>query len=260
MNRDLHTAKSDTVLAHLPVRRKRAGLALAEGERVAAMALDGAWEALLLFMREDFAGTSVAQQFHEAAGARKIRVIHCNAGAMEKLSDCETPPPVGVLVRPPGVTALPDSSRILVLDGVRDPGNAGTLVRSAAAFGFAAVLADTSINLYNEKMIRASAGTCFLPGAVAAGGSPADLSRELAGRGFRIVTLEPRADHDLRDVALDPKRPLALVLGGEVAGIDPAAWVGATGARIPMRRDVESLNVGVAGAIALYELSSRIPR
>lgn len=138
---------------------------------------------------------------------------------------------------------------IVVLDQVQDPGNAGTIVRSAEAFGATGVIfRQGSVRVANPKFLRASAGSIFrLPflesssaGAVA---GPSD------GQTLRLYALHPTAKRTLNEV--DLSGPCALVIGSEGAGLSPEFLDLAEPIRIPAER-VESLNAAVAGSIALY--------
>ncbi len=148
---------------------------------------------------------------------------------------------------------------LLVLAGLADPGNAGTLVRTAEAFGAAGVVFAGGVDPYNPKVVRAAAGSTFrLPFAVAAGppdgGDPAGaVVGELAGAGYSCWAAVPAGGTPPAEVPGD--RPVALVLGSEPRGLTEAT-VGLCHGRlsIPTVGSVESLNVAAAGAVALYAL------
>jgi TrmH family RNA methyltransferase len=146
--------------------------------------------------------------------------------------------------------ADPEGDLRVYLHGVRDPGNVGTIIRTAHALaGGPVVLGPGCADPYSPKAVRASMGSVFLrPPAT---GELADLD------GFKLA-LEQRAPTDLREVELSP--PLVLCLGAEREGLpaDVASHVDAT-ARIPMRPDgPDSLNVATAAAMALYEVANRM--
>lgn len=251
--------KNPFVTAHLAPKRRKAGIVYTEGERVVRMALDGAWEFEALLLEEHFADKPAGQDLARIARARRCLVQPVTAKAMDRLSDCESAPPVGLLLRPrvPDLEqASPAPERLLVLDRVGDPGNAGTLIRCATAFGFSAVLTEGSVSVASEKMLRATAGACFLPRCLYNGGAPEDLAALLERRDYTVYTLEPSDGEDLRKAAA-AKGPIALVMGSEVAGVDRQIWKSANPVRIPMGENIESLNVAIAGAIALYEFSRR---
>lgn len=144
------------------------------------------------------------------------------------------------------------ASVVLVLDGVQDPGNLGTLARSAAAFGCEAVVClPGTVDPWNPKSVRASAGSLFRLPVVQT--SPMELGEWLARHGYLLAAAEAGAPA----IGTEPlPQRVALVLGNEGAGLTEE--VAATCERrlsIPMKGGTESLNVAVAGAILLYELT-----
>ncbi len=142
---------------------------------------------------------------------------------------------------------LPRGARdtCLALWRLADPGNVGTLIRSADAFGAAVALSDGCADPLGQKALRASAGAIFRVPLVTWEQAPG-----------RRVALDASGQVALRDADLTP--PVTLVLGAERAGL-PQEVVASCDvvASIPMPGDAESLNVAAAGAIALYELSRR---
>ncbi len=143
---------------------------------------------------------------------------------------------------------------IVVLSGVRDPGNAGTLVRSAVAAGASAVVfASGSVDPFNPKTVRSTAGLLFHVDIVTEV-TMAEVAATLGGKGLTLVGAD--ASSLVAPDAVDLTRPVALVLGNESWGIDVSARglldevVG-----IPMPGPAESLNVGIAGSILLFEAS-----
>jgi len=142
---------------------------------------------------------------------------------------------------------LPCDSRdtCLALWQLSDPGNVGTLIRSADAFGAAVSLSDGCADPLSQKALRASAGAIFRVPLVA-----------WADRPGHQVALDTSGAVALTDV--DLASPVTIVLGAERAGLpDEILEACAVVAAIPMPGDAESLNVAAAGAIALYELSRR---
>jgi RNA methyltransferase, TrmH family len=141
---------------------------------------------------------------------------------------------------------LPTGARdvVLALWRVSDPGNVGTLMRTADAFGAGVALSPECADPLGPRALRASAGAVFRVPAIAWEELPAQRVGLVAHDG------EP-----LADVPLEP--PLALLLGAEREGLPDELVAGSRRAMIPTPGDAESLNVAAAGAIALYELSRR---
>jgi TrmH family RNA methyltransferase len=134
----------------------------------------------------------------------------------------------------------------LALWRLADPGNVGTLIRSADAFGAAVALSEGCADPLSQKALRASAGAIFRVPLV-----------PWSERPGRLVGLDADGAVSLADADLRP--PVTIVLGAERAGLpDELLAACDTVAAIPMHGEVESLNVAAAGAIALYELSRRL--
>ena len=188
----------------------------------------------------------------EDAGATVVRATQ---GVLEALSDTTTPQGVAAVVEMGDVPLadIPETADlVLVLDQVRDPGNAGTLVRSAAAAGAAAVIFTAgSVDPYSPKTVRASAGSLFRVDLVRDAGLDAATS-ELRGRGFAVVGTDAGVDTPYD--ALDYTAPVAFVVGNEAWGIpeDDRPLLTELVA-IPMPGDAESLNAGIAGSLLLFE-------
>lgn len=146
-----------------------------------------------------------------------------------------------------------DQRTVLVLDGVTDPQNVGAVFRSAAAFGARAiVMQDRKSPPLTGALAKAATGAIELVSHVRV----VNVSRaleELRGWGYITIALEGDGGIDLAR-AFDSKRPAALVLGAEGKGLRPSvAEICEVRARIPIAAAMESLNVSVAAAIALYE-------
>ena len=189
----------------------------------------------------------------EAAGAR----IHGLApGVLERVAGTVTPQPVLAVVRQVDVPldALRAADLVVVCVDVRDPGNAGTVLRSAEAAGAGAVICcNGSVDVYNPKAVRASAGALFhVP--VVAGGDPVQTLERLGRWG--LCRLGAVANRGRDYTTVDLTGPTALVLGNEASGLpDTVAVPHALDGEItiPMTGRSESLNVGMAAAVLCFE-------
>jgi len=175
----------------------------------------------------------------------------------------QTVTPQGLVAVLPGVTrsldGLPAAPRLVcVLAEVRDPGNAGTVIRTADAFGADAVATTSgSVDPQSPKAARAAAGSLFhLP--VVAGVPWPDLRAALRERHLRLVGADPHAPAAVQAAPLD--EPVALILGNEAHGL-PAAVRDDLDlvVRVPLVGRAESLNLAAAAAVLLYEASRRRP-
>ena len=175
---------------------------------------------------------------------------------LNALSPVNSPTGVVASARRPSVagSAIFDPAPALVLaaTGLQDPGNAGAIIRSAAAAGATGVVLDeSSADPWGWKALRASMGTAFhLP--VLRSRAIRSLVKEWRDAGLRIVATVPRGGTPRYNV--DFTNPTALLLGGEGAGLpDSLAESADVRVTIPMRGGIESLNAAVAAAVLLYE-------
>jgi len=224
--------------------RKRTGLFVDEGEDALRAALAAGIAPIEAFVDDDLGSDRIADEL-AAAGAR---VLRCSADVMGTLSSLShASRAVGVLRAndlPPLVAGSPASAVGLLLYGVSDPGNLGTLLRSAQGFGPAHVaLAEGSADPLSPRAVRASMGALYTVPVITLGEAPQ----------LPVIALDARGERTLAELA--PAAPVAFALGGERTGLPPevAAAAGEV-ARIPLAEGAESLNVAIAGALALYEL------
>ena len=138
----------------------------------------------------------------------------------------------------------------MVIDGIQDPGNAGAIVRVAEAFqGTGVAFLKGSVDPYNPKALRASAGSIFrLP--VVAGIEAKTLVEELARSRVTVYATAPHSERLISEINLSAA--CAIVIGGEGHGVSDTFRTACVGARIPTR-GVESLNAAVAAGVILYE-------
>jgi TrmH family RNA methyltransferase len=140
------------------------------------------------------------------------------------------------------------SANILLLDGVQDPGNLGTLIRSAAAFGFKTIISENSVDYYNEKVIRGSQGAIFYTSLMEENIEEFIVNhQEYEYYGTNVLK-----GTNLKEVNFK-KNKIAIILGNEGSGVRKEIQnLVNTNINIPML-ETESLNVGIAGGILMYE-------
>ena len=227
-----------------------------EGATLLDEALRSGVEVRELFVTAQGFATTPSAQTLETAGVPMYLV---DDRTFAKISDVEAPS--GVLAvcdlrfaSLDDVFAVPGV--VVVSADLNDPGNVGTLLRSADAFGAAGVvLGDLGVDPFHPKLVRAAMGAIFrLKLAIT---QPADLAAAAAKAQAGVVGLA--ADGDGLE-ALGRAERLALVVGHERHGLGRWEAVCALRAGIPMPGNAESLNAGVAGSIALYEWSRRRAR
>jgi len=203
------------------------------------------------FEPRELFGTETALAGHPGLVRPETPVFQVPDAAFARISDVETPPGLlAVLDLPAGdlETVLAGRGPVLLLAGVNDPGNAGTLVRSAEAFGAAGVLFGRGgVDPYSPKVVRAAMGSLFrLPLALV---EAEDVLAAAAAAGRAVVATDTSGD-DLDPLALPPDAILAV--GNERRGVRDwlPRWDRAV--RIPQSAQTESLNAAVAGSILLY--------
>jgi TrmH family RNA methyltransferase len=235
--------------------RERHGLFVAEGVRTVEELLGADLEVRGLLAVPALAAAERGAALLAAAERRGVSVQIVDEAAFATAADTEAPQGVlaiGVVPRraldDPTVAA---GTRLLVLDAVQDPGNVGTILRTAAAFGVAATLAlPGTVDLWNAKVVRSAMGALFrLP----------TLSTTTAGlAGFLAEHDVPLWAADAHGEPLAERQPparLAVAVGNEGAGLsDELRPLAARLVAIPIAADVESLNVAVAAGILLHSL------
>ena len=234
--------------------RARAGSFLVEGVNGIAEALAAGVRPDVLFVTEPCPES--VDGLAGAARAARVAVHPVSEPVMRALSDAETPP--GVVAVVPfidvGAERILDggSDLLVVLEAVQDPGNLGTSLRTARAAGAGGVLlTEGTVDIYNPKVVRASAGAMFRVPVAREVAIPWVLA-ELALRRFRRIAAVPTAPATYDEV--DMGGPCALVFGNEARGLSQEALAAVDQqASIPMHAAADSLNVGISAAVFLFE-------
>ena len=183
-------------------------------------------------------------------GVTAEEVLIVNESVMKKISGVQTPEGIIAEIEMPQPVSLEGKHHLVAVDGVSDPGNLGTILRSALALGWDGVfILDNSCDPFNDKALRSSRGAIFrLP---LAWGNWDTLNKLIATN-----TLSPFVA-DLRGVeisSMPPVEKMLLILGNEARGPSEMAKKVSQALTIAMPGDMESLNVGVAGSIMMYVL------
>ena len=220
-----------------------------EGAKVITEALDAG-----VALEAVFAAPDAPRPLLERALAAGTRVHELQPGLIERVADTVTPQPVMAIA--PWLDVPLEQVRgadfVVVCVDVRDPGNAGTVLRSAEAAGASAVVfCDGSVDVFNPKTVRASAGSLFHL-AVVNGGSVNDVLTTLGAWGLRRLATVARDGEAYDEVDLTV--PVALVLGNEAHGLPADLDLDGT-LTIPMAGSSESLNVGMACAVLCFEVA-----
>lgn len=267
--------------------REREGLALVEGPPVVLEALGSAVEVRWVLVGEEYAGTERGMGIVARCRERGAEVGLAPDGEVRALCSTEAPRAVVACVSPsPLESRLLERGRYLMTRGVQIPGNLGTLIRSAWAFGLDGVVVGAgTVDPWNPKVVRGSAGGVFHvpmiaePEGFAAGlgagagvdvdvdvdmglgvgvgvdtglGAGADSS-VVAGNGPNLFCADASGE-PVEVVAAARPRDWVLVVGNEGGGVSSPLAARARAVAVPVVRGVDSLNVGVAGSILMYAL------
>lgn len=237
------------------------GAFLAEGPHAVTAARDAALAIREVFVTDEAAERDKALMRDLARAAVPLHSV--TDRALRAVAETVTPQGIVAVVDIPPPAALPDAPRLVaVLERCADPGNAGTVVRTADAVGAdAVVLGSGSVDIWSGKCVRASAGSvCHLP--VVTSSSAVDAVTSLRDRGCQIFATSADGQIDLDDLASGARlaAPTAWLFGSEAHGLgaDLGSLVDGV-VRIPIQSRAESLNLSAAVAICLYS-SARVQR
>lgn len=184
---------------------------------------------------------------------RNKNIIETTELVLKKISTTDSAPDiVGVGVQKKyDIDILKQTKKVLLLEGIKDLGNLGTIIRSSVAFGVdAIILYGDSVDIYNPKSVRASVGNLWkIP--ILNLSSIQDLKKYF-DKFERVATL-PRSEYLLKNFT--PKYPLLIMFGSEADGLsDELINFSTTSVKIEMEKTVESLNLGVSAGIILYNI------
>ena len=227
--------------------RRETGLSLLEGPNLLEAALEAGVSIARVFALQDDDSAGVAD-----ASEAGLVVTRVTRGVLDRVAPTEHPRgPVAVFRVPEHRPRL--SRDRIVLWGIGDPGNAGTLIRTAAAFGHDVMAAPGTVGLWGPKVLRAAAGAHFMTSVVA---SDVVTVESLRAEGFAAVATV--VSGGVRPAEMPGTGPVALLVGEEAAGLrDEVIEAADILVTIPMPGGTESLNSAVAAGIVAYELSRR---
>ena len=238
--------------------RERQQRFVAEGVRTVETLLASPLEVVGLLVTDALPQTDRGAALIAAAAARGVSVHEVSEEELASAADTETPQGVLAVAEIPArvLAPAPEGARYLVLDALQDPGNVGTVIRTAAAMGVTATVAlPGTVDMWNAKVVRSSMGALFQHPVVNMSWEALEAFTATADAPVPLWAADMDGEPvDRLDRATLPSR-LALVVSNEGAGLSPhvAAAVTRT-VSIPMAEGVESLNVAVAAGILLYSL------
>ncbi|MCI0406104.1 MAG: RNA methyltransferase [candidate division Zixibacteria bacterium] len=241
--------------------RKKRDFFVVEGERALAELLKSGWEILKIYALPQKARKIRSLIPFE----RTLEVEELPARKLSELTQTETSPGVLALVekRAFSLEAVAAEKRVLILDNVRDPGNVGTLLRTARSLGWSGVaMLKGTVELYSPKVVRATAGALFHL-KIAEGILAEEALDVFKGQSFAIWVADSHSGVSPEEYRGLPARPginqtpsrVALVIGSEAAGVSREMAAKADQfVKIPLSKEAESLNAAVSGGILMYLL------
>ncbi len=230
--------------------REKYGLFLAEGQHLIDELLKSEWEPEYLI-------TSNKETFKKLNAVKKAANLELvKPAVIEKIASTKTPQEILGIVKIPRISAtdLTACRRIIIADRIKDPGNMGTIIRTARAFGFDAVITTpSSVDIFNPKVVRATQGAMF--------GIKLFFNIKIKEIGEKLrpthtfYALDPRGNTDIDDIYPDDRH--VLMVGSEIEGVGESLLSFADyRIRIWHTDSVDSLNAAVAAGIAMHRFSA----
>ena len=221
--------------------REEAGLFAADGTKLLE-------EAVKYFPGLD---TVILSEGIHAEVPEHVRLIRVPSDVMESISPMQAPQGALFLCRLPEKTAFVPKTGMLVLDGIQDPGNLGTMLRTADALDVPVVLLEGCADPYSHKVVRSSMGAVFRTPVVQSNWAEVQAACKKAGIPVAVTALSDRAS-DIREANLSA---MAVVIGSEGQGVRKEILENAdTELIIPMNAHCESLNAAVAATIVMWQM------
>jgi RNA methyltransferase, TrmH family len=232
--------------------RSQEGEFIVEGMRLVEELLDSDLDVSALLW--DVGTDELPRHLLAKASARELSPWELSPKAFEAVSDTVTPQGIIAIARLPQSDLPSMPSHVMVLDGVQDPGNVGTLIRSAEAFGFQTMFCGTgTVDPYAPKVVRASMGGLFRLDVFS--GDSVDFIQSWKSQwpNGQVVLTTAHADISCKEA--DLSLPSLVLIGSEAFGVSTAAADLATlPVKIPMSGHTESLNAAIAGSVVMYEV------
>ena len=231
--------------------RQEASAFVIEGVRALSALVDGS--ALPQYQLKEVWVSSDAPELARDFAVPVYAIAH---DVMEQLSDCRSSQGIlGVVEYAPAVLEInPEQGNYLLVDSLTDPGNLGTLIRSAVAFGFNGIfLHGDTVEVFNPKTVRATMGALPFTNCWE---TDETVFKILEETGYGLISTVIHGGENLHGMKFGAKN--VLVIGNEARGVSEAVQKRATRTlSIPMAGDVESLNAAVAGSICMFAMSGR---
>lgn len=228
--------------------RRETGCFLVEGRKMVEEALTSGFRVEAVIVDENRAA--------EFSLPEDVYTVHTPSHVLAAVCDTKTPQGIAAVLRIRETPAA--GSRLVVMDGVQDPGNVGTIIRTADAAGFDGVLmSGQCADVFSPKVLRATMGSIFRMGIAVTDALPQRL-QNLIDDGFSVISSQLDGEPFYGMHSCGEK--IALVIGSEGNGVtDEVKALATHRVKLPMRGGAESLNAAVAAGIMMYELTRDLP-
>lgn len=232
-----------------PKERREAGAFVAEGVRLVEDAAKAKWPIRFVLYDETLSERGRSQV--ESLRSQGVDVEQVTPELMKSISDTETSQGILVVLDLSPIPYPASPTFLLVPDQIRDPGNLGTLIRSADASGVDAVLIPPeTTDPFAPKAVRAGMGAHFRVPVISASWEEIKRVSESAGQRVMLADMDGESCWNM-----DLRQPLALIIGNEAEGAsDSAKKIAGQRIKIPMAGQTESLNAAVAGSVLMFEV------
>lgn len=233
--------------------RDREGMYIIEGINLIKEALKNGAKLKSVFLRKDFDDAAAEELI--AKLEEKVPVYMLSKELFDRTVDTETPQGIAAVSFRPVYTEesfFEGTDNVIVLDSLQDPGNIGTVIRSADAAGFSgAVVLKGTADLFSPKTVRAAAGSLYRVKLLYLN-DPEDAVNILHKYGFKVAATSPYAKKLVYDTDISEKT--AIVIGNEANGVrENLKELADENIKLPMAGNIESLNAAVAAAVVMYE-------
>ncbi len=249
-SRDNPFVKQLVRLAHSSRERRKVGLTVLDGIHLVRAFIEAKGSPHAIAVAESALSRTEVSELLSSVAPQLVNILADNL--MAEASSLDSPAFVMAMAATPEPRATPRDANVLALEDIQDPGNVGSLLRTAAAAGITEILlSKTTAFAWSPKVLRAAQGAHFLLNLIE-GADIVTFAREYSGQSLALV---PRGGGVKQLYEVDMEGPIAILVGNEGAGLSPELIAAATHrVTIPMPGKVESLNAAAAGAVCLFEM------
>jgi TrmH family RNA methyltransferase len=232
------------------IARRKAGLFVIEGTRLVREAVEAGVLLSEVFYTESYAASTEGRAVLDAVSDRRRMLLSVDEPVMQAMSDTQTPQGILVTLPPPELEILEDYSFALIIDGVSNPGNMGTIMRAAASAGVPLMMITSgTVDLTNPKVVRSAMGAHFRLPVQAL--SWEGIASRLQDKAIFLADIKNGSPY----YQVDWTQPCALIVSDEAHGASQEAiQLAHAYVTIPMPGQMESLNVATASSILLFEM------